>query len=139
MSEPETGNRRSENEIFVEAMEKRTPEERAAYLDGACGKDTLLRRRMEDLLAKHFQQDSFMKEPAVEASKTVVLPLSEGPGTVIGRYKLLEKLGEGGFGAVYVAEQKEPVKRRVALKIIKLGMDTKQVIARFEAERQALA
>ncbi len=67
------------------------------------------------------------------------MPLSEGPGTVIGRYKLLEKIGEGGFGVVYVAEQKEPVKRRVALKIIKLGMDTKQVIARFEAERQALA
>src|SRR5216110_191387 len=80
-----------------------------------------------------------MKKPAVEASPTVVLPISEGPGTVIGRYKLLEKLGEGGFGAVYVAEQKEPVKRRVALKIIKLGMDTRQVIARFEAERQALA
>src|SRR5213076_2931203 len=80
-----------------------------------------------------------MEEPAAARSATVVLPISEGPGTVIGRYKLLEKLGEGGFGAVYVAEQKEPVKRRVALKIIKLGMDTRQVIARFEAERQALA
>ena len=63
----------------------------------------------------------------------------EGPGAVIGRYKLLEQVGEGGFGVVYVAEQKRPVKRRVALKIIKLGMDTKQVVARFEAERQALA
>src|SRR5215208_7836289 len=140
MSEPETGNRRTEREIFVEAIEKPTPEERAAYLDGACGPEASeLRQRVEALLAKHFQQDSFMKQPAVEGSKTVVIPLSEGPGTVIGRYKLLEKLGEGGFGAVYVAEQKEPVKRRVALKIIKLGMDTKQVIARFEAERQALA
>src|SRR5215208_6964456 len=140
MSEPETGNRRTEREIFVEAIEKPTPEERAAYLDDACGRDTSgLRQRVEGLLAKHFQQDSFMKHPAVEGSKTVIIPLSEGPGTVIGRYKLLEKLGEGGFGAVYVAEQKEPVKRRVALKIIKLGMDTKQVIARFEAERQALA
>src|SRR5215208_3865705 len=140
MSEPETGNRRTEREIFVEAIEKPTPEERAAYLDGACGPEASeLRQRVEALLAKHFQQDSFMKQPAVESSKTVVLPISEGPGTVIGRYKLLEKLGEGGFGAVYVAEQKEPVKRRVALKIIKLGMDTKQVIARFEAERQALA
>src|SRR5205814_6662652 len=116
-----------------------TPQERAAYLDGACGKDPLLRRQVEQLLAKHFQQDSFMNKPAVEGSPTVVLPISEGPGTVIGRYKLLEKLGEGGFGAVYVAEQKEPVKRRVALKIIKLGMDTRQVVARFEAERQALA
>src|SRR5437867_4208986 len=66
-------------------------------------------------------------------------PIDERPGTMIGRYKLLEKVGEGGFGVVYVAEQREPVKRRVALKIIKLGMDTKQVVARFEAERQALA
>lgn len=139
MAESETSNHGSEREIFLGAIEKATPEERAAYLDGACGKDPLLRRRVEELLAKHFQQDSFMKEPVVESSRTVVLPISEGPGTVIGRYKLLEKLGEGGFGAVYVAEQKEPVKRRVALKIIKLGMDTKQVIARFEAERQALA
>src|SRR6266568_2729976 len=139
MSEPETTNSRSEKEIFLEAIEKATPQERVAYLDGACGKDPLLRRRVEGLLAKHFQQDSFIKEPAVQGSQTVVLPLSEGPGTVIDRYKLLEKLGEGGFGAVYVAEQKEPVKRRVALKIIKLGMDTRQVIARFEAERQALA
>ena len=139
MSEPETTNRRSEREIFVEAIDKATPAERAAYLDGACGKDPLLRQRVEDLLAKHFQQDSFMKGPAVQGSQTVALPLSEGPGTIIDRYKLLEKVGEGGFGAVYVAEQKEPVKRRVALKIIKLGMDTRQVIARFEAERQALA
>src|SRR5207245_2280948 len=69
----------------------------------------------------------------------VTVPSEQGPGTMIGRYKLLEKVGEGGFGTVYVAEQREPVKRRVALKIIKLGMDTKQVIARFEAERQALA
>src|SRR5205807_8086513 len=66
-------------------------------------------------------------------------PLSEGPGTVIEKYKLLEKLGEGGFGVVYMAEQKQPVKRRVALKIIKVGMDTREVVARFEAERQALA
>jgi len=139
MSELDKTNQRSEKEIFCEAIEKGTPGERAAYLDGACGKDLSLRQRVEELLTKHFQQDSFMKKPAVEGSPTVVLPISEGPGTVIDRYKLLEKLGEGGFGAVYVAEQKEPVKRRVALKIIKLGMDTKQVIARFEAERQALA
>src|SRR5215472_12606624 len=138
MSEPQP-TKRSAKEIFLEAIEKATPQERAAYLDGACGKDTVLRQLVVDLLAKHFQPDSFMKEPAVQTSKTVVLPLSESLGAVIDRYKLLEKLGEGGFGAVYVAEQKEPVRRRVALKIIKLGMDTKQVIARFEAERQALA
>jgi hypothetical protein len=74
-----------------------------------------------------------------EPTTKLTVPIEQGLGTVIGRYKLLEKVGEGGFGAVYVAEQREPVKRRVALKIIKLGMDTKQVIARFEAERQALA
>ena len=74
-----------------------------------------------------------------EATTRIAAPSEQGPGTMIGRYKLLEKVGEGGFGTVYVAEQREPVKRRVALKIIKLGMDTKQVIARFEAERQALA
>jgi len=74
-----------------------------------------------------------------EATTRVAATIEQGPGTMIGRYKLLEKIGEGGFGTVYVAEQREPVKRRVALKIIKLGMDTKQVIARFEAERQALA
>src|SRR5216683_608939 len=74
-------------------------------------------------------------QPTIE----ITAPSEQGPGTMIGRYKLLEKVGEGGFGTVYVAEQREPVKRRVALKIIKLGMDTKQVIARFEAERQALA
>jgi predicted anti-sigma-YlaC factor YlaD len=79
-----------------------TPAERVAYLDGACGKDSSLRRRVEDLLAKHFQQDGFMKEPAVKGSPTIVLQLSEEPGAVIDRYKLLEKLGEGGFGAVYV-------------------------------------
>src|SRR5262245_7450042 len=134
MSESEKTNQRSEKEIFCEAIEKRTPEERAAFLDGACGKDLPLRQRVDELLAKHFEQDQFMNQPAANRSPTIVLTFSEAPGTIIGRYKLLEKIGEGGFGAVYVAEQKEPVKRRVALKIIKLGMDTKQVIARFEAE-----
>jgi len=131
---------RSEKEIFFDVVEKATPQERADYLDLACGQDPLLRRRVEELLAKHFQEDGFMRGPAVQGACTAVFaPLSEGPGTFIDRYKLLEKLGEGGFGAVYVAEQKEPVRRRLALKIIKLGMDTRQVVARFEAERQALA
>src|SRR5438128_6584897 len=76
--------------------------------------------------------------PAADEA-TVHAPITEGPGTVTGRYKLLQKIGEGGCGVVYMAEQSEPVRRRVALKVIKLGMDTKQVIARFEAERQALA
>src|SRR2546425_6452360 len=79
-------------------------------------------------------------DPAAEAQTiSMALPLDEKPGTLIGRYKLLEKIGEGGFGVVYVAEQREPVKRKMALKVIKLGMDTRQVVARFEAERQALA
>src|SRR5262245_50370690 len=132
--------RRSAKEIFFEVVEKTTPEERAACLDVACGGDFVLRRGVEDLLARHFEQDSFMREPAAAMARTEESPpVSECCGTVIGRFKLLEKLGEGGFGAVYVAEQKEPVRRRVALKIIKLGMDTQQVVARFEAERQALA
>ncbi len=141
MNIPGTTNRRSEKEIFFDCIEKPTPQERAAFLDGACGNDPLFRRGIEDLLAQHFGPGSFMQEPAVDVAPTTLLPapLSEGPGTVIGRYKLLEQIGEGGFGVVYVAEQKEPVKRRLALKIIKLGMDTQQVVARFEAERQALA
>jgi serine/threonine protein kinase len=137
MSEPDP---RSEKEIFFELVDKATPEERADYLDRACGQDLSLRGRLEGLLAKHFEQDGFMAAPAVQNAATAAFTsVSEGPGAMIDRYKLLEKLGEGGFGAVYVAEQKQPVKRRVALKIIKLGMDTQQVVARFEAERQALA
>ena len=134
---------RSEKEIFFEALEKATAAERAAYLDGACGKDLTLRVRVQALLANHFSQDSFM-EPAVVADRgpgerTVLAPITEKPGDRVGRYKLLQQIGEGGCGVVYLAEQEEPVRRRVALKVIKLGMDTKSVIARFEAERQALA
>jgi hypothetical protein len=146
MSNPGTSQRRSEKEIFFEALDKHTPEERAAFLDGACGTNPVQRARVEALLANHFQQDEFMKEPAVEAAAPQptspidsMLPPGEAPTQMIGRYKLLEKIGEGGFGEVWMAEQREPVKRRVALKIIKLGMDSRQVVARFEAERQALA
>src|SRR5262249_55672127 len=128
MNEPQP-RPRSEKEIFFEVIEKATPEERAACLDSACGEDPLLRQRVEGLLAKHFQEDGFMQAPAVAGKSTAAfLPLSEGPGMVIDHYKLLEQLGEGGFGVVYLAEQKEPVRRRVALKIIKLGMDTRQVV-----------
>ncbi|MGP8234921.1 MAG: protein kinase domain-containing protein, partial [Limisphaerales bacterium] len=119
----------------------KTPEERAAFLDGACGKHSALRARVGVLLADHFQQDAFMKKPVVEGDRPTikVVPIDEVVGTEIGRYKLLQQIGEGGCGVVYMAEQQEPVSRRVALKVIKLGMDTKGVIARFEAERQALA
>src|SRR5262249_42234535 len=99
-----------------------------------------LRARVEALL-KSYRKDSFLEYPAHDEPATAVghAALSEGPGSVIGRYRLLEKIGEGGMGVVYMAEQAETGRRRVALKIIKLGMDTRQVVARFEAERQALA
>jgi eukaryotic-like serine/threonine-protein kinase len=141
MNEPDTFQNRSEKEIFFEALDKNTPEERAAFLDGACGRNPALRARVIALLAVHFQQSAFMKKPAVQGERPTIKisPVEEVAGMVIGRYKLLQQIGEGGCGVVYMAEQQEPVRRRVALKVIKLGMDTKQVIARFEAERQALA
>ena len=110
----------------------------------AAGGDTILRARVEALLKAHDNPDSFLKEAAAEFGATIDLspaehPLAERPGTLIGPYKLLEQIGEGGMGVVYMADQQAPVRRRVALKIIKAGMDTRQVIARFEAERQALA
>src|SRR6266436_37677 len=118
---------RSEKEIFFEALDK-APDERAAFLDKACSHDPLLRKRLGELIANHCEQDSFMQEPAgaMAAVGLPSAPISELPGSIIGRYKLLEKIGEGGMGVVYMAEQEEPVHRRVALKVIKLGMDTKQ-------------
>jgi len=127
-------------EIFSRAVEMASAEVRAGYLEGACGGDERLKARVEALLAHHVQ-DSFLQQPAAVPGPraTVLRPVTEKPGDRIGRYKLLEQIGEGGCGVVYVAEQEEPIRRRVALKVIKLGMDTKSVIARFEAERQALA
>src|SRR5665213_808200 len=127
--------------LFALALEK-PADKRAAFLDATCEGDPALRQRLEALLAAHEQSNDLMAtgaSAAPNATIRLVIPPTEEPGAVIGPYKLLEKVGEGGFGVVYVAEQREPVKRRVALKIIKLGMDTRQVIARFEAERQALA
>ena len=131
----------NERSIFVEALEKTSPTERAAYLEAVCGEDAAGRRRVEKLLAAHEAAGGILdRPPAVPDDATgAYTPISEGPGTVIGPYKLLQKIGEGGFGAVYMAEQEKPVRRMVALKIIKPGMDTAQVIARFESERQALA
>jgi serine/threonine protein kinase/tetratricopeptide (TPR) repeat protein len=133
-----------EQVLFAEALHRATPEARAAYLDAACGTDAALRRRVEGLLRAAENAGDFLEQPptglTADATTTLLVgELSEKAGDRIGRYKLLEQIGEGGCGTVYMAEQEEPVRRRVALKVIKLGMDTKQVIARFEAERQALA
>jgi serine/threonine protein kinase len=125
----------TEEEIFNAALHKPAAE-RAAFLDRACQGDTLLRAAVEALVAAHDVPDSFLEAPLGDA--TIEQP-TERLGTQIGPYKLLQQIGEGGFGVVYMAEQLEPVRRKVALKVIKPGMDTRQVIARFEAERQALA
>ena len=126
--------------IFLEALDRQAGPEQSSYLDQTCGGDSELRTEVESLLLAHRQAGEFL-DPAAFGAGTGPdqPPLTEGPGTIIGRYKLLEKIGEGGMAVVYMAEQTEPIRRKVALKIIKLGMDTRQVIARFEAERQALA
>jgi tetratricopeptide (TPR) repeat protein/serine/threonine protein kinase len=142
----------TEETLFTHAAEL-PPEQRAAYLDQACAGDAALRARLDRLLGSHDAPGSFLAAPAAEDLAGIDLdvtiphvPLAlhemnanECSGERIGRYKLLQEIGEGGFGTVWMAEQVEPVTRRVALKIIKLGMDTREVIARFEAERQALA
>ncbi|XZE53584.1 protein kinase domain-containing protein [Planctomycetaceae bacterium SH139] len=130
----------NEREIFEKSLDFSDSSEREAYLAGACGADCGLRARVDALLRSHEQAGSFLQDaPVADIQPTLDHPITERPGTEIGPYKLLQQIGEGGMGVVYMAEQKEPIKRRVALKIIKPGMDTRQVIARFEAERQALA
>src|SRR5713226_8997517 len=125
--------------IFDAAIEL-PPERRAACVQEACAGNDALRQRVEALLRAHDSAETFMASPAVASrGGTVVVKPAEQPGDRIGRYKLLQQIGEGGCGVVYMAEQEEPVRRMVALKVIKLGMDTKSVIARFEADRQALA
>jgi serine/threonine protein kinase len=123
--------------IFFAALDKGSAPERAAFLDEACVGDGELRRRLERMLEA--QAGGFLQEPALGHPTSDYEPITEGPGEVIGPYQLLEQIGEGGFGVVFMAEQERPVRRKVALKIIKPGMDTRQVIGRFEAERQALA
>src|SRR5262245_33228816 len=126
--------------IFLEAAEQDSPAGRAAVLDRRCGSDAELRQRVEALLKAHEAPGPFLESRAPVLAGTVDEPrVTEGPGTVIGPYKLLEQIGEGGMGTVWMAQQTEPVKRLVAVKLIKAGMDSRQVIARFEAERQALA
>jgi eukaryotic-like serine/threonine-protein kinase len=129
---------KSIDQIFWDAAQIPSPIERDAYLDRAC-EDRGLRQRVEQLLRARAEADDFLQSPASNLIATVEEVSRERPGTVIGPYKLLEQIGEGGFGVVFMAEQCHPVRRKVALKILKAGMDTRQVVARFEAERQALA
>ncbi len=155
----------NEREIFIAAFHEADPARRAALLSRACGEDRALRGRVEALLREQEQLGSFLERPAgapgdtgpflptpvdqvppsavhePDAGERVASPAAagEGPGAVVGPYKLLEKIGEGGFGIVFMAEQQQPIRRKVALKVLKPGMDTRQVVARFEAERQALA
>jgi serine/threonine protein kinase/tetratricopeptide (TPR) repeat protein len=128
-----------EQTLFIEALEQNDPAQRAAFLDRACAGDPALRRRIERLLRRHQQADSLLDTPAAALPATVHEAVREGPGSMIGPYRLLAQIGEGGFGVVFRAEQTQPVRREVALKVVKAGMDTRQVVARFEAERQALA
>src|SRR5216110_288794 len=136
----------TERDIFIAALQKEDPAQRQAYLDAACARQPELRRQVESLLRLYEGAGSFLEKPAAEAAATGALPEAaepaasrEAPGAVIGPYKLIEQIGEGGMGTVWMAQQTEPVKRLVAVKLIKAGMDSRQVIARFEAERQALA
>src|SRR5690349_4069311 len=126
--------------IFSGAIAIASGEERAAFIARACGADEELRRRVERLVDAHFQAGSFLGSPPASPTASMApAPSTELSGTVIGPYKLLQPIGEGGMGTVYMAEQTQPVRRTVALKLIKAGMDSRQVLARFGAERQALA
>jgi serine/threonine protein kinase/tetratricopeptide (TPR) repeat protein len=128
----------SAKEIFGEAMEL-PPAQREAFVESRCGGDAQLLASVKSLLAAAQRAGNFLSDPTVEHGQTAKVTDAQGRSQMIGPYKLLQTIGEGGFGTVYMAEQEHPVRRQVALKLIKLGMDTKQVIARFEAERQALA
>jgi len=129
---------KSEEEIYYAALEQPL-DKRASYVEAVCGDDLELLERVGSLLSIREAGDNFLESPPfIDQPLTNTLP-EEKPGTIIDKYKLLEQIGEGGMAVVYMAEQLEPIRRKVALKIIKLGMDTRQVIARFEAERQALA
>ncbi len=136
-------------ELFLHAVGKLPPEQWEGYVGEACGGDTELEQQLGQLLQVHREAGSFLDRPAAALGATgaftsspeevVDISLRERPGTAIGPYKLLQQNGEGGMGAVFMAEQTHPVRRTVAVKVIKAGMDSRQVIARFEAERQALA
>jgi serine/threonine protein kinase len=125
--------------IFLAAIEEHTPEQWPGFVEQACAGDAPLRARVEKLLRSQQEMGSFHEAPAPVLIETVEHPVTELPGSVIGPYRLLQRIGQGGMGFVYLAEQEQPVRRKVALKVIKPDLDTTQVIGRFEAERQALA
>ncbi|HEY7426893.1 MAG TPA: protein kinase, partial [Gemmataceae bacterium] len=129
------------NQLFLQALELRSSGARQEYLDEVCAGQAMLRAEVESLLEANARAGSFLESPAAlpQPAATVEEPILECPGMAIGPYKLLEQIGEGSFGVVFMAEQQRPVRRKVALKVLKPGMDTRQVVARFEAERQALA
>lgn len=134
----------SQQEIFWGALEQPTPEARASFLESACANDPALRASVEALL-RHHKDDAFLETPAIRSpgtGRTAPFPglsIPEQAGDRIGPYRLLQKIGEGGVGIVFMAEQESPIRRRVALKVLRPGMDSGAVIARFESERQALA
>src|SRR5262245_21705115 len=141
-----------ESEIFIAALQRSDPVDRRSYLAQACGDDSAVRDRVECLLSALDRAGRFLLDPVAppggspasswspsRTGDTRDVSLLDSPGTIVGPYKLLQEIGEGGMGTVYMAEQERPVRRRVALKLIKPGMDSRQVIARLEAERQALA
>jgi eukaryotic-like serine/threonine-protein kinase len=132
---------KDEKAIFLAALQYVTAQERESHLREACGDDLELLKRVKVLLSVHEEPQGVLDAPApgLDLARTTDLPLIEGPGTIIGPYKLREQIGEGGFGLVFMAEQQQPIRRKVAVKVIRPGMDSRQVIARFEAERQALA
>ena len=142
----------SESLIFATALKKKTVTEREAYLEGACSNNVELRKQVEELLRLQEEEKSFLEEPAARIEATVDMPagnsidsaslnadLEDKSGTMIGPYKLLQKIGEGGMGTVWMAEQQKPVRRLIALKLVKASMNSAKIVARFEAERQALA
>ncbi|HMF17632.1 MAG TPA: serine/threonine-protein kinase, partial [Gemmataceae bacterium] len=129
--------------IFAAAVGISSEAERRRFVEEACADDTQLKLRVEEMVEDHFRAGNFLEPPTAGDADFRSLgnfgSLAERPGSIIGNYKLLEQIGEGGFGIVFIAEQQEPIRRKVALKVLKPGMDSRQVIARFEAERQALA
>jgi hypothetical protein len=133
----------NESEIFTNGLRFARPAERAAYLDGACAGNPQLRADVEALLRAHARDPGFLEQPAWTADAATAAPGADGterPGAVLaGRYKLLQAIGEGGMGSVWMAQQTEPVRRLVAVKLIKTGLSSRAVLARFDAERQALA